>query len=348
MDRQISILKQSGISNALFNLVSIKAISCESYFGNLINVASQNSTHCTSFSKLLFLDVAIKNLLSSDNCSAWMNDQFSKLSDKEEIEVKSVMAELTAAGILCEVFPIIQPVPVKKNEKTPDFLIEENIYVEVYCPQESQPERIKVDETLDKQLGMIRMATSHPITGSNRQALIYSANKTIDRVLNAKRAKDQTKEGAVNILWIDLLNGFEVSCLKTLPYESANKGDNTFVGSFGIWHAFYGKKDESIFAPDRTSLKFLEGRTDFYTQVEDGLFRNRKSLSAAILLVSDGIVLFENPWSNMPISIKTKRNITRGFRFRPEYSYFGVDNKLDDVEIEKILSKIKWIYDWKI
>ena len=345
MESKIGDLKQRGISNALFNLVSDKKLSCENYFGHLISVASQNSVNCTSFSKLLSLDVAIKNLLTSASCSTWMNAEFSKLSDEKEIKVKSVMAELTAAGVLCDVFPRIQPIPVRNSVKTSDFLIEENIYVEVYCPQESQPERTKLDEKLDKQVDMVQIAISHPITGSNELALRFSANKTIDRVLNAKRSNNQTKEGAENILWIDLLNGFEVSCLKTLPYESINKGDNTFVGSFGIWHAFYGKKDESIFSPDRTSLKFLAVKTDFYNQKEDGLFRARKTLSAAILLASDGIVLFENPWANIPLSIKTKRNIARVFRFRPEYSYFGVNNKLEDFEIEKILLKIEWIYD---
>ena len=224
------------------------------------------------------LENLIRTLGKNTNHYDWINNKIKEISGKPEIETNSIIAELTAFIILHEVFSETQPISVKRAEKTPDFSLGENIYVEVYCPQESQPERKKIDAALDRQSGNVRVTLSRPVTGSDGNALKYTANKAIDRILNAKRSNDQTQTGAANILWVDLVNGLSLYCIDTLPYRTTFKGDENYIGSFGVWHAFYGKKDVSKFAYERTSLQHIDKNTEFYIQQQEGLFRKRPTL----------------------------------------------------------------------
>lgn len=191
---------------------------------------------------------------------------------------------------------------------------------------------------------MVRIAISHPVTGSDGKALTYPANKTIDKVLNHKWSNDQTVAEAENILWLDLMNGLGISSLKVAPYESVNHAGHTYIGSFGVWHSFYGKKDQSTFAPDRFVLKYGDDHSRFYSQHRDGIFRSRASLSAALVLTTDGVILFENPWASKSINERTRKSIRAIYKFRPEYSYFGYVKPIDEHEIDGVLSRIEWLY----
>src|SRR5690606_31462840 len=165
-----------------------------------------------------------------------------------------------------------------------------------------------------------------------------------DKVLNHKWQNDQTVEGAENILWLDLMNGFEISSLKVAPYESLSHAGHTYFGSFGIWHSFYGKKNQSTFALDRFSLEYGDVHSGFYSQQRDGIFRTRTSLSAALLLTTDGVILLENPWASKPIHENTRQSIRSIYKFRPEYSYFGGVKSIAEHEIDGVLSRIEWLY----
>lgn len=349
---QIKDLIYKGIKPKLFSIVSEELIEVHrsSYLGRRINRASQNDLSSSSYSQLHALGVAVNNFILPRH-NPWVIEKIREIcreikDNQDEIAVISKSAsELICSGLLVEVFHNLKPLVEAKKGKTPDLLIGDNKYVEVYCPQESQPEKEKIKELLEKQKSMVRTVISRPITGSNNLALAYPANKTIDKVLNHKWLNDQTVDGAENILWVDLMNGFQVSSLKVTPYESSNRSDQTYTGSFGIWHAFYGKKDVSTFAPERLTMKYINETSGFYKQKKEGIFRSRKSLSAALLLTTDGIVLLENPWALVPIEQSTKQSIRKIYRFRPEFSCFGSYKNIDENEIDSILSKIEWLYE---
>jgi len=350
MQEKINDLIHRGIDPGLFSLISSESIEIHrsSYLGTRIHTASQNDLRSSSYAQLRALSVAVNDSILSKHRS-WVIEQVCGIcreikNSQDEISVISKnAAELIASGLLAEVFDNIEPLAEAKKKKTPDLSIGLNRYVEIYCPQDSQPEKEKVKTTLDKQSGMVRIAISHPVTGSDGKALIYPANKTIDKVLNHKWQNDQTVEGAENILWLDLMNGFEVSSLKVAPYESLNHAGHTYFSSFGIWHSFYGKKDKCTFSPDRFVLKYGDGSSRFYSQHKDGIFRSRASLSAALVLTTDGVVLLENPWASNPVHENTKQSIRKIYQFRPEYSYFGCGKSIHEHEIDGVLSKIEWL-----
>ena len=351
MQEQIKDLICKGINPRLFSFISDESIEIHrsSYLGKRIHIASQKDLKSSSYSQLHALGVAINDSIISKH-RPWVVEQVCGIcreitGNQDEISVISKnAAELIASGLLSEIFGDLEPLVEAKNKKTPDLSIGENSYIEVYCPQDSQPEKEKVKTALEGQSGMVRAAISHPITGSGGKALTYPANKIIDKVLNHKWSNDQTVQGAENILWLDLMNGFEVSSLKVAPYESLNHAGHTYIGSFGIWHSFYGEKDKSLFAPDRFVLKYGDAHSGFYCQHKDGIFRSRVSLSAALVLTTDGVVLLENPWASNPINESTKQSIRAIYKFRPEYSYFGGVKLIEENEIESVLSRIEWLY----
>lgn len=123
--------------------------------------------------------------------------------------------------------------------------------------------------------------------------------------------------------------------------KSVNYAGQTFIGSFGLWHAFYGAKEASLFPCERYNLKFSRSRpNDIYTQQVEGLFRERRYLSAAIISCLDGLVLFENPWSQTPLSGDDIKKISKLYQFRPEFSFIQsehleacIDHHLKSIEL---------------
>lgn len=352
MQKLISDLISIGISPKLFSLISDESIVIHpnSYLGAKILGTSQNGVGKSDYSQLQALGAAINDSLLSKH-RAWVIAQLREMAreiknNSDQISVISRnAAELIASGLLAEVFDDLKPLVECKKTKTPDLLIGLNKYVEIYCPQCSQPDKEKVESELKKQCGMVRMVFSYPVTGSDGKALIYPANKTIDRVLNHKWKNDQTKPDAVNILWLDLINGLEFSSAQVAPYQSLNHAEQTYIFSTGIWHAFYGEKSKSRFVSDRFVLKFGASHSKFYYQTRDGIFRSRNSLSAALLLTRDGIILFENPWASNPLDENTRKSIASIYKFRPDYSYFSGGKPLDANDIDGVLSQIEWLFE---
>lgn len=344
-------LIKMGISRAIFNLIEQEKlfIHPDSYIGKIIGTVSFGNSS-QNFNKLLALDISLDRLLNSEHFD-WAKSKFIRLtqnikSSNENLEVNSLFAaEIIAAGLLLAVFPETKPFyEFKCGNKSPDFILGRNTYTEVYCPQKSKSELIKVENKLVEQNGFVKAVISYPLIGSDGQAKVYQTNKFIDKILNKKRTIDQSIIGAENILWIDLLNGFELSMKDTVPYTSINFAEHTFVGSLGVWHSFYGQKDVSLFAHERTDLKFSDSFC-FYKQKRNGLFRERPALSAAILFAVDGIAIFENPWATVHLSMQNKISIKKIFRFRPEYSYIEFSNqKLLISQVEEILLKIQKLY----
>jgi len=305
--------------------------------------------------KLLYLSVAVENIIRNGANIDWCLAKVKILSRdpywdstsaaKSKID-SSEAAELISGGLLCQVFGSLRPEPVGSGIKAPDFRIIENGYIEVYCPQESVTNIDSVKKQHEAQADQVStVAFSYPLTGQEGSARTYTANKIIDRCLNGKREKDQTRENAVNLLWVDLIHGFDVFCCDTQPIKTALKADACYTGSFGVWHAFYGKKDKSIFSPGRTELNHLSDCFGFYKQQKEGLFRVRRSLHGAILLTVDGIVFYENPWALNPLPEDVKRKITKLIRFRADFSWFQYGGgQLNSSVVENELSKIEWLY----
>lgn len=343
MNEWLEKLRGMGINRALFQLIETDGITVEpgSFLFSIVNTAAQNGIPSSAYSKLLMLDAA---------CAEWvnrnlpLNQELETLctSEVEHFKASSKLAELIAGGLLGTVFPAMERIPERKKSTTPDFRLGESIYAEVYCPQESDTETRKYSEWLKQSADPIKLFISYPITGSALQALQYSTNKTIDRAVNAKRKSQQFVAESENLLWLDLLNGFGISSQDTKPYTSVHKGENTYVGSFGIWHSLYGQQGSS-FTTERTDLRYLR-RLNIYTQQQEGLFRVRSEVSGALILVTDGVLIFENPWASTPLSETTRQKLKRLMRFKPDMSWLAIPGYRLEDRVNNILAEIDWLY----
>lgn len=352
MLNRIHKLVKSGVSNGVFELIKEESIEVDdfSYLGIKIDSAVRNCKRSSPFLQMHALSRAV-NQSSLSAFRSWVVEKVKKMcepikSEQDEISITSkCVAELVSAGLLSEVFDEIELVKERKQEKTPDFSLGGHGYVEVYCPQESQVKNKKGGSMAILQEGDFRYEISRPLTGPKELALKYSSNKVIDKVLNDKREKDQTIADEVNILWVDLMNGLELSAKSISPYEVYDCKGEFFVGNVGVWHAFYGKEGSSKLAKERFSLRFSGSLGMVYYQQKEGLFRERKSLSAALLLTKNGVALFENPWALKPIEDGTKKKIRDLYKFRPDISFFGVGKNIGEERIESVLQEIEWLYE---
>jgi hypothetical protein len=288
----------------------------------------------------------------------WLQQALESLaSQPASDEMRARAAEVEAALRLSWVGQVTR-IP-ENTRASVDFQVED-LNVEVYCPQQHGEERRVVEADLAQQLqraeGPVRVAVSisHPTTGSGRSvdsagrisrdpknlALTYPANKLIDRLLHAKRDGRQLMDSERNVLWLDLKHGLCLWAIDCVPLRSEVAKGTCFAGTHGVWHAFYAKCGSPHF-PERTTLEWpIAGKT--YQQQKDGWFREMPKVSAALLAVLDGTLLFENPWADIPLDARTRRRFARLSEFRPETSWFGCSDALRR-DVDSTLEKISWL-----
>lgn len=331
-----------GLGCSLFSALDKLGITqAHGYLANMLEGArAEPCNNSIPASCIRSLNVALDSLISEERLDAWSSaelraaceDQTVLASGGSEQSKKwasqaSNIVEIESYGHLKSAFHgrAVTQVPERggRGGKTPDFKIGNDIYVEVYCPDESNPERERVAHKLANNGENIRLAISRPVTGSAPKAVQFSTNQTIARVVGAKRKNDQTVSDCKNILWLDVKHKLQLMACNTAPIQSVNHGENTYIGCFGLWHAFYGKVGDSIFPKERYCIKYHDCRDETYQQKDkEGLFRERPHMSAAVISCLDGNVLFLNPWCQSSLDQSDILALIRMYHFRPEFSFF--------------------------
>lgn len=320
-----------GLEPKFFKLIEATGLqNIQGYIGHLIqDSAKDRGVYEANFSAGLLRSVCNAfQYFQEDSLSDWGMSLLARLCSERYEGEQSDFAEIEAYGDLTTAFYDSEVIQVNeksgKNGKTPDFQVGNELFVEVYCPDESHKEIQRVQEELHKQSGMVKTVISRPVTGSETLAVKYATNQTIARVLGAKRDNDQFSSEKKNILWVDLKHKLKLGVKQTLPLESINHANQTYIGCFGVWHSFYGEVEQSIFPTERYTLKF-HGSLGVHTYKQhkhNGLFRERSHMSGAMLSCIDGTVLFLNPWCDNPLSNEQIHRLTQVRQFRPEYSFF--------------------------
>jgi hypothetical protein len=192
----------------------------------------------------------------------------------------------------------------------------------------------------------VRIALSHPLTGSGGRSLDFPANKIVDRLVNAKRGSKQTTDNLPAVLYIDVRHDWALSATDTLPLRTVYSKGVHWIGTLGAWHAFYGQECRRSMLRDRVSLPFLNF-ADVHEQARPGLFRVAPHWSAVLLAVRDGAVVFENPWTTCPVAEPSFRKLLRLHRVRPDYSWFrgGATPAELGSSIELTLSRMQWLFE---
>ncbi len=283
---------------------------------------------------------AREGVRTTDATTSWIRSELRNLAEHDATdEMRALAAEVEAALRLSWIGPVAR-VAEAQRQATADFQLGA-LNVEVYCPQEHVAERRVVEALLASEIqratGPVKIAIvrSSPTTGSGRsvgkdglvvrdprnQARTFPANKLIDRILSdKKRAGAQLCAGELNLLWLDLKHGLGLTAIDCIPLRSAVAKGMCFVGSHGVWHAFYGRIGDPLFV-ERTVLDF-PGPRHAYPQQRHGWFREMPKASCAILSVLDGIILLSNPWAAVPLDAATTESLMTLSEVRPEFCWF--------------------------
>lgn len=278
-------------------------------------------------------------------CDDWLQRKMDQVWSTDPVVSSSALSELEALGTLLEVLPECIPVPESARKQTPDFAIPEVATVEVYRPRESSSNEEKVTAELASQPGPVKIAISHPITGSDGKSLEFPANKVVDRILNSKRTSHQTDASLPAILYVDLRHDWQLGSEDVFPYRTTFSKGMHWIGTFGAWHAFYGSKGRRTMLRDRAALRFLRP-TDCHEQRRQGFFRELAHWSISIMALRDGLVLFENPWASTPVSEEVLRRLLLLHRARPEFSWLrGAEASANLAQtVESMLDRMEWIF----
>lgn len=290
---------------------------------------------------------------------AWLVESLRSIASQPSTDERRALAAEVEACLRLARLGAVERVLENKQSPSVDFCLGD-LRLEVYCPQKHQGERRVVAADLARQhremTGAVRVAVAigHPLTGSGRevdasgqivrnhdsQALVYPANKLIDRLLHKKWDARQFPDGKENVLWLDLKHGLDMRTLDCAPFRSEVAKGSCFVGALGVWHAFFGEVGSPLFA-DRASLEWSMSLGS-YPQQRRGWFREAHRVSAAILSVLDGVVLLENPWANIPLSHQTRRNLFRLRELRPEHCWTDCAGTLER-DIDSMLTRLLWL-----
>lgn len=290
---------------------------------------------------LELFDGALGNLcLERPALEPWLSERLDSAWALDASKARGALTELEALGTLCESFSKVTPLKEGKTP-TPDFLVDDRFCVEAYCPRVSTQDERSVADRLAKQSSFIKVAVSHPHTGSAGLSLTYPANKTAARFLNKKRASKQVRPDLPNILYVDARREWKLSSVDVLPLRTKHSLGEHWIGTFGAWHAFYGEQGRRTMLQDRASLRFLDSN-QVHCQETTGLFRVDQAWSGSLIALTDGIVFFENPWAAVPLALDSLWKLFRLPLMRVEFSWFRssessclaetVDNALDKIE----------------
>lgn len=295
--------------------------------------------------RLLMLDKALATVQDRHVEHDWCREMVARSWGNDARQARSALSELEVFGTLLDVFPDCMPVPRDRRKQTPDFRADDAVNIEVCCPRESDQNQGVVRQELASQDGPVRLAISHPITGSSPNATRYSANKVGDRLLNSKRESEQLAAGESNVLVLNVRHEWQLAAADLLPVRTKYAKGTLWVGTAGVWHAFFGGINRYTMLGDRVAVERLM-LGEKYTQQVDGFFREKPRWSAVVLLVADGSVVFENPWAEHALTEGHLRSLLSMHRCRLDFSWHRAGGTFEEFqsEVERELCRLEWLF----
>lgn len=317
------------------------AISENSYLGSkiirLINTEEPKNNTLAHQDKI-YIENFSKDIQFIREEKPWLSKLLKDLHTSEIKQPSANISELIAFGLAHSSFKSEEIKRIKETkQKEPDFQISPKILLEVYSPSDAKNYTNSIKDSNNwvssSHQGIeIKHQIGHPFLGINDHMRHFKTTRMSSRVVSGKRDKDQTKKNRKNILFIDLVesNEWKYKCEDSAPISTKALHSSEFLTeSIGIWHAFYGEVGKTLFLPDRSSLTYGVSCRKLYQEIEyNGIFRDRKTLSAAIIRFSDGLVFLQNPWANKQNILNTSE-ITKCLRLygiKIQYCWFSFKN----------------------
>jgi hypothetical protein len=256
------------------------------------------------------------SLVSTKGDQTWLaslNTRLTNIANAED--AAAALAELRVYGAFLEAAFKVKPIQVTAKP-TPDFEVDVGdgpVAVEVFAKhQHAQGPSISTPSNQANSNKNIQITiTTHFPAGSpdpKKKDDCTQAN-VISRVCGAKGSEKQFPTDKPCLLWIDFRTfgawpGI-ISLDQCQPLISGHNG----LCSGALWYAFFGWEKAPIFE------EYFDFNERTYRMGHAGRFRldgkSKSKLSGVILALTDGCVMFENPWANNPLQDRTRRHIER-------------------------------------
>ena len=258
----------------------------------------------------------------------WLDSLSRRLADTSNREdAAAALAELRAYGSLLEAGFSVKPEPTT-TQPTPEFTVDAGdgeVAVEVFAKHQDDDQKQqlvdagagkysgKTDVAVVKtERGKVTMATTvlHPGGAPDPKKPHDSTQANlISRICAVKAEEKQLPSGRPSLVWIDF-QGFGI-WPESLRLDQAGPlisgRDGLVSGAF--WYAFYGWKGAPIFEEDFPLHERI------VPMGHDGRFRldgkKKSKLSGAVLVIHEGLILFENPWGYHSLPERARRHCER-------------------------------------
>lgn len=295
------------------------------------------------------------------------NNYFERMKKKIEkgndfSNINADLGEMRCYGSLLDVFTnniLIRPIKPQKHQ-TADFELvneknEEKVYIEVHAKQCNDIEsknfkksrddiQKKIKENQQNNKNIVKPKVDIYISkiapfGEGKSCIETNIN-VIQKMAQIKKGKNQIPKGEKGILWLDLQSEGIQGLLNLNQVQPVwyNKNYGMFSGL--IWYALYGKKKLPIFSSTQINDdNKVYGKS--YKMEHDGLFLQRKEVSAAIISSDKYALYFENPFCKEKIPIWFLERILNIPRFYYEYSIIPFPAYNVKKEIKSRYKKIK-------
>ena len=295
----------------------------------LFDKNNRNENYNTNFS--------LNSIFLSDNQYYLNNKKKEIMEESDFTNINGKLGEIRCYGYLLSSFmnTNINTTPIKvSNNQTADFQISnpqtnETIYIEVNTKQcnDKESEKYKIyKDNLNQNINQ------HTTIVKNRKISIdlfsfapfgrtkdHTNIDVIQKISQIKQSKYQIPENEYGILWLDFQSQ-DIAGLISLEHAEPlwyNRNFGMFSGV--LWYALYGKKYLPIFISSQFDLNY-KGYEKFYKMKHDGLFMQRKDISAVIIAEETYSLYFENPFCEKRIPLWFLEKIINIPHFKYEHS----------------------------
>ena len=284
------------------------------------------------------LDQSVVLIRNWDDGAKWLKEKTEKLLDLKGVNnASAAMAEIRAFGGLIESGFKVEPVE-ETDKPTPDFVAttrDQTVAFEVAAKhQDKEQDKLRegiynamhgngpVPPSVEHSVyqnrhGSIKISVSehHPGGKPNPEKPNDSAQTNfISRVCAIKGCEKQIPNDKASVLIIDF-NDFGRPMAPLTLIDQTEPAIACLYGftSGALWYAFYGWKEAPVFEGDMR-----------FKMEHDGRFRLKgkqsSKLSAALIVLPEHVVCFENPSAAFPLTESTRLCLTRFPRFDLKHS----------------------------
>lgn len=265
--------------------------------------------------------LALETIFERDH--NWIRSKKRKLSSIDNFEAaSSLLGEIRAYGSLLAAG--LQTRPARAGgESEPDFLVENNVFIEVHTKQSEPSEAYALERFNLRDKASISVSRGiHPNSPFGAPTRDDSTTRiAIQKLAQIKQEEEEKKKQFSNlypsILWLDFQDEIWNLIIGADAAEPVTLWNDEYY-SGPLWYAFYGWKGAPVFQGE---TKLQRPRRIVGRMEHEGRFRRGTKVDAVVASFPRDTIILENPFSEKPVQPWIREKLARIRNYNPEYSF---------------------------